>query len=141
MKQGGAMSYIFAALMATFIWIITGIVIYLIPPFKRTSQQAEKDPSVKKWSNPTHYLIAEFIYIFIQCFLFAWVFSVIKVSLPAELLAQAISFALIIIAIKVIPRILKMMVHTTYPKSLLFIEFIYSVFASIGISMLFVLLI
>lgn len=135
------MSYIFVALLATLIWMITGIVIYIYPPFKRISQQAEKEPSVKKWGNPKHYLIAEFIYIFVQCFLFAWVFSIIKVSLPADLFMQAISFALIIIAIKVIPRTLKMIIHTTYPKSLLFIEFIYSVFASLGISILFVLLI
>jgi|DewCreStandDraft_4_1066084.scaffolds.fasta_scaffold24117_4 hypothetical protein len=135
------MSYIIVALLATFIWMITGIIIYLYPPFKRISQQAEKEPSVKKWGDAKQYLIAEFIYIFIQCFLFAWVFSVIKVSLPAELFEQALSFALIIIAIKIIPRTLKMLIHTTYPKSLLFIEFIYSIFASFGISILFVFLI
>jgi hypothetical protein len=135
------MSYFFTALLATLIWMITGVIIYLYPPFKRISQRAEKDPSVKKWGDPVHYLIAEFIYIFIQCFLFAWVFSIIKISLPADLFMQAISFAMIIIALKVIPRTLKMIIHTTYPKSLLFIEFIYSVFASFGISLLFVLLI
>jgi len=135
------MNYILVALLATLIWMITGILIYIYPPFKRISQQAEKEPSVKKWGNPTHYLIAEFVYIFIQCFLFVWVFSVIKVSLPADLFMQAMSFALIIIAIKVIPRTLKMIIHTTYPKNLLFIEFIYSICASIGISLLFVLLI
>ncbi|MCX8094480.1 MAG: hypothetical protein N3E50_10000 [Candidatus Goldbacteria bacterium] len=135
------MNFIFVAFLATLIWMITGIIIYLYPPFKRISQLAEKEPSVKKWSNPRHYLVAEFIYIFIQCFLFAYVFSIIKVSLPADLFMQAVSFALIIIAIKVIPRTLKMLIHTTYPGKLLFIEFIYSVFASFGVSMLFVLLI
>lgn len=135
------MSYILVALLATLLWMIIGIIVYLYPPFKRISQQAEKEPSVKRWSNSKHYLIAEFVYIFIQCFLFVWVFSIIKVALPAELLMQAMSFALIIIAVKVIPRTLKMLIHTTYPKGLLFIEFIYSFFASFGVSILFVLLI
>lgn len=135
------MNYIFVALLATIIWMIIGLLIYIYPPFKRISHQAEKSASVKKWINPTHYLAAEFIYIFIQCLLFELVFSVIKVSLPAEIFMQAMSFALIIIAVKVIPRTLKMLIHTTYPKGLLFIEFIYSSLASFGVSILFVLLI
>ena len=135
------MGYVLVSLLATLIWFITGIIIYAYPPFKRASREAEKAPSVKKWGDPVRYLMAEFIYIFIQCFLFAWVFSVIKVSLPADLFMQAISFTLIIIAIKFIPEMFKMFIHTTYPSGLVFIDFIYNVFASFEISIIYVLLI
>ncbi|MBP7793306.1 MAG: hypothetical protein KA120_09655 [Candidatus Goldbacteria bacterium] len=139
--KGDKMGYVLVSLLATLIWFITGIIIYAYPPFKRASREAEKAPSVKKWSDPVRYLMAEFIYIFIQCFLFAWVFSVIKVSLPADLFMQAISFTLIIIAIKFIPEMFKMFIHTTYPSGLVFIDFIYNVFASFEISIIYVLLI
>jgi len=139
--KGDKMGYVLVSLLATLIWFITGIIIYAYPPFKRASREAEKAPSVKKWGDPVRYLMAEFIYIFIQCFLFAWVFSVIKVSLPADLFMQAISFTLIIIAIKFIPEMFKMFIHTTYPSGLVFIDFIYNVFASFEISIIYVLLI
>jgi hypothetical protein len=139
--KGDKMVYVIVSLLATLIWFITGIIIYAYPPFKRASRQAEKSPSVKKWGDSAHYLIAEFVYIFIQCFLFAWVFSVIKVSLPADLFMQIISFTLVIIAIKLIPEIFKMLIHTTYPPGLVFIDFIYNVFASFEISIIYVLLI
>ncbi len=130
-----------ASIIAALAWIIAGGILYAYPPVKRVYKRAEKAASVKKWSSPKNYIIAESVYIFVQCFLFALVFSVVKISLSPDLFTQALQFGLIITAIKTIPRTIKMAVHTTYPGKLLFVEFLNSIIGAFGVSFIYAFMI
>ena len=132
---------ILAAFLAAILWIIVGGLLYLSPSVKRMYTRAAKSAAVKKWSNSGHFMIAQFASVFIQCFLFAWVYSVVKVSLSVDPFFQALSFGAIIAGVKIIPRTMKMWVHTTYPGSLLFLEFVNSAIASFGVAAIFVILV
>ena len=135
------MTLLLSAFLAAIAWILVGGLLYIYPPFKRIYKRAERAASVKKWDDSSKFMIAQFVSVFIQCFLFALVFSVVKVSLPSDMVAQALSFGLIVTAVKIVPRTMKMLVHTTYPGNLLFIEFLSSLLAAFGVSFIFVILI
>ena len=135
------MNILGVSIIAAIVWIVAGGILYAYPPIKRVYKRSEKAAAVKNWSSPKNYIIAESAYIFVQCFLFALVFSVVKVSLSPDLFTRALQFGLIILAIKVIPGTIKMAVHTTYPGKLLFVEFLNSFIGAFGVSFIYVFLI
>ncbi|MFH8110168.1 MAG: hypothetical protein QXE42_01880 [Candidatus Aenigmatarchaeota archaeon] len=51
-------------------------------------------------------------------------YSFIKPILPGSLLLSTIFFGLILVAVKIFPRLLDMWMQSTYPNKLLTVEFI-----------------
>ncbi len=85
----------------------------------------ENSPGVKRWKNTKKYLINMYLFgSLLQCLLFAFVYSFVKPVLPGTLLLNTIFFSLILVAVKIFPRLFDMWMQSTYPNRLLAVEFV-----------------
>jgi hypothetical protein len=79
--------------------------------------------------------------ILIQCLLFAFVYSFIKPILPGSLFLNTIFFGLILVAVKIFPRLFDMWMQSTYPNKLLAVEFVNGTIGSFVIAFILTLII
>ena len=133
---------IIGAVTATIVWFIVGAIVYMNPFVGKIYKKYEYDPSVKNRKDVKTFIINTFVYsVLIQCFIFAFVYLFIKPILPGTLVMNALYFGIILIAVKIIPRLFDMYVQSKYPKTLLIIEFINGSIGSFIIAFVFALII
>ena len=98
--------------------------LYTNPPVGKLYKKFEKSPGLKKWASMPKYLLMQYLGGLVQCLLWTFVFAFIKPILPAGVLLSGIAFGLILLVIKIFPRLFDMWIQTTYPNKLLATEFI-----------------
>lgn len=107
------------------VWFVIGGVFYRNPWIAPIYDKAENSPGLKKWENMSKYLIQMFILgTLVQCVLWAFIFTIIEPVLFQDPLMKGFAFGIVLVFIKIIPRMLDMWLQTTYPNELLLIEFI-----------------
>ena len=118
------LSSLFGGFIASLVWFILGGALYMNPFIAKIYHSAEYSPALKKWPNVPKYLGTMFLFTFVQGFFFALVYLFMKSILPVETISRGLTFGLILIAIKIIPRFLDMWIQSTYPNRLLIVELI-----------------
>jgi small-conductance mechanosensitive channel len=111
---------IIAGLVASFAWFIAGGILYMNPFSKRIYKSEEKNQGVRKWKNSNDMLISMYILeTLIQSLIFAGTYYALKPALSGGLWINTLYFGLLIVAVKIIPRLIDMALMTTYPGKLL----------------------
>ena len=124
--------------VASLVWFIVGGALYMNPFTANIYKNLENSPGFKKWKDTKRYLINMYIFgILAQCLLFAFVYAFIKPILPGTLILNGLFFGLILVAIKIFPRLFDMWLQSTYPNKLLAIEFINGTIGSFVIGVVF----
>jgi hypothetical protein len=113
-----------AAFIASIAWFFAGSILYMNPYVAQTYRLAMKEPGVRKWMNSKQFVGFQYLGILAQSILAAIVFSIIKPVMPEQYWHQVLFFGLILIAIKIFPRWFDMWIQSTYPKRLLYVEFV-----------------
>ena len=133
---------IIAGLAATIFWFVIGAVVYMNPFVAKIYKKFENDPSVKNRKDIKNFIINTFLFsVLIQCFIFAFVYLYIKPILPGTLILNTLFFGLILVTVKIIPRLFDMYVQSKYPNILLIIELINGVIGSFVIAFVFAFII
>jgi hypothetical protein len=131
-----------AGFSASIVWFIVGGILYMNPIVSKIYKHLENSPGFKKWSDVRKYLVSMYVFgILIQCMLFAFVYAFISYILPGSLLLNTIFFGLILVAVKIFPRLIDMWVQSTYPNKLLAVEFINGTIGSFVIAFILALII
>ncbi|PKM92330.1 MAG: hypothetical protein CVU81_01055 [Euryarchaeota archaeon HGW-Euryarchaeota-1] len=132
-----SLSVIMGGILASIVWFIVGGALYMNPITAKIYKTFENSQGIKKWKDTAKYLINMYIFgILIQCLLFALTYSFIKPILPGSLLLNTLFFGLILVAIKIFPRLFDMWLQTTYPNKLLFVELVNGVIGSFVIALI-----
>jgi len=133
---------ILAGFLASIAWFIIGGALYMNPIVAKIYKNLENSPGLKKWEDTKKYLINMYVFgILIQCLLFALVYSFIKPILPGSLALNTIFFGLILIAVKIFPRLFDMWMQSTYPNKLLVVELVNGTIGSFVIAFILTLII
>ena len=136
------LSGIIAGLTATIVWFVIGAVVYMNPFIAKIYKKYEDDPSVKNRKNVKIFIINTLVFsVLIQCFLFAFVYLYIEPILPGTIILNTIYFGLILIIVKIIPRLFDMYVQSKYPNTLLIIELVNGAIGSFVIAFVFAFII
>ena len=130
---------IWASLIASVAWFLVGGLLYMNPLTAKIYKSYENAPGFKKWKSTKKYLLNMFVFgNLLQIILFAFVYSFIEPVLNDTLLMNALNFAIILIFVKIIPRLIDMFMQSTYPNKLLLIEVINGSIGSIITALIFV---
>lgn len=132
---------ILAGLLASVVYFIGGGILYMNPFVGKIYKSFAGAPGLKKWENTKKYLAYMHGIVFIQCFIFAFVYAFIKPAFTDIVVLNGFYFGLILIAVRIIPRMLDMWIQSTYPNKLLIIELINGTIASFVIAFAIVLVI
>ena len=125
-------------IIAAVVWFLVGGALYMNPWIAKIYRKAKKRPGLKKWKNNKKYMLSMFIFgILIQSLLFAFVYAFVKLVLPGSLVLNTFYFGLILVGVKIIPRLFDMWLQSTYPKKLLKIELINGTIGSFVIALVF----
>jgi len=123
---------------ATIVWFIVGAIVYMNPFVAKIYKKYENNPSVKNRKDVKRFIINTFVFsVLIQCFLFAFVYMYIKPILPGILILNTLYFGMLLVVVKIIPRLFDMYVQSKYPIILLIIEMINGVIGSFLIALVF----
>ncbi len=129
-------------IVATIAWFIIGGVVYMNPIVAKIYKKNEDSPGVKKRKDTKTFMINTFVFsCLVQCIILAFVYSFIKPILPESLILNFLYFGIILVAVKIIPRLIDMWMQTSYPNKLLTIEFINGTIGSFVIALVFALII
>jgi hypothetical protein len=132
------LSGLIAGVAATIVWFVIGAVVYMNPFVAKIYNKYADDPSVKSRKNVKTFIINTFIFsVLIQCFIFAFIYLYLESILPGVLILNTFYFGLILVAVKIIPRLFDMYVQSKYPNTLLLIELINGIIGSFVIAFVF----
>lgn len=133
---------IIGGVAAAIIWFIIGGVAYMNPFVAKIYKKYEDAPGVKKRKDVKSFLINTFVFsCLIQCIILAFVYSFIQPILPESLVLSFLYFGIILVAVKIIPRLIDMWMQTSYPNTLLTIELVNGIIGSFIIALVFALII
>jgi len=134
-------SGLIGGIAATLAWFIVGAVVYMNPFVDKIYKKYEDNPSVKNRKDMKTFILNTFVFsVFIQCFIFSFVYLYIQPILPGIVLLNALYFGLLLILVKIIPRFFDMYVQSQYPTPLLFLEIINGAIGSFIIAFVFAIL-
>jgi len=133
---------ILGGIIATVIWFFVGALVYMNPIIDKIYKKFNNDSNVKHRGETKTFLAKTFVFsILIQAMLFAFIYAFIQSLLPGTLFLNGIYYALILVALKIIPRYLDMWMQSNYPIALLNIEFINGTIGSFVMAFVFAILI
>ncbi len=113
-----------AAGAAAVIWFVVGGGLYMNPLVAKIFKKAEGSPGYKIWKKQSTHLLITFLGVLVQGLLWAFVFYLVHPVLPGTFWLDTLFFGLGLFVVKIIPRFIDMAIQTTYPKSLLAVEFV-----------------
>jgi len=128
---------ILGGFIASIVCFIVGGVLYMNPFVAKIYQNSENSPLLKIWSSVPKYLEIQYVITLAQCLLWAFVFAVVKSALPEEFLTKVLVFGLILVAVKIFPRLFDKWIQFTYPNKFLVVEFVNGTNGSFKVGMLF----
>jgi hypothetical protein len=122
---------------ASIAWFVIGGALYMNPIVAKIYKGAEDSPALKKWASIPKYVGLQYIGILAQCLLWAVVYAVVDPVLPEARLTKGLVFGLILVALKVFPRLFDMWIQSTYPHKLLGVEFVNGTIGSFVVGVVF----
>ena len=133
---------ILGGFLASVAWFIIGGALYLNPVVAKIYKKFDGSPGVKKWKSTKVYLLNMYFFgALLQCLLFAFVYSFIKPALTESLPLNVLFFGMILVAIKIIPRLFDMWIQTVYPDKLLTVELVNGIIGSFVMALVLALVI
>ncbi len=130
-----------ATLVASVVWFVLGSVLYMNPMVAKIYKAFEDKGKIKKWKSMGKMMGFLILIIVIQCFFWAVVYAFIKPVLPAMLVASGLTFGLILVVTKNIPKFLDMYLQTIHPNRLLTIELVNGIISSLVLGLVYAWLI
>lgn len=124
-------------LVASVVWFVIGGALYMNPGVAKIYRNAEDSAALKKWASVPKYVGLQYIGILAQCLLWAFVYAMVAPALPEMLLTKGLVFGLILVALKIFPRLFDMWIQSTYPNKLLGVEFINGTIGSLVVGVVF----
>ncbi len=116
--------YFFAVAGATGAWFIAAAILFFNKPVDAIYRSEEGHPAVRTLPQNPGTIAKILSAVAIQCALWAGVYQIIGDALPGGVVGKGLTFGLIVIAIKVVPRDVDRVLLTTYPSRRMTIEFI-----------------
>ena len=117
-------------LIITTIWFIAGGILYMNPIVANIYKQFENHPSMKIWETQKKYLLATYVVAgFLPILVITFAYNLIK---PTDFLILGV----LLVAIRVIPRLCDNWVQTSYPNKILLIELLNGTFLNFLIALL-----
>ena len=111
--------------VASIVWFFVGGALYMNPVITKIYNKAESHPGYKKWDSKNKYVITMyFLGGLLPSLLLATVYYFINQILPGTFYLNTLYFGLILIAVRIIPRLLDMWLQSSYPNKLLTIELV-----------------
>jgi hypothetical protein len=100
------MSVLIAGVVSSIVWFFVGALVYMNPVVAKIYKKFEDSPTVKDRKDVKSFLLNTFfLSILFQCFIFAFFYAFIMPVLPGTLLLNSLYFGIILIAVKIIPRL------------------------------------
>ena len=115
---------IFAIGAATFAWFIVAGILFFNPITDKIYRSRDHQPGVRVLPPNPKSIGMILAAIVVQIILWALVFHAVKGALPIDKLTRGLSFGLILIATKMIPRDADRILLSTYPSKRMAIEFV-----------------
>ncbi len=110
--------------LGTVAWFLAAGVLFFNPVVDRLYRTQESHPAVRALPQTPKTIGMIIAAVFVQTLLWAGVYLLIEPALGEGLWTKAMTFAGILIAIKIIPRDIDRVLLTTYPKLRLWIELV-----------------
>lgn len=126
-----------AILVASGIWFVVAGVLFFNPIVDKIYRTQEKEPGVRALPASGKTIGMILTAIIIQVVLWAWVYSLVKTSLPGDLLHKGLLFGLVLSVTKMIPRDIDRMLLTKYPQKRMVIEFIIGTISCLAVGITF----
>jgi len=111
-----------AGVIASVAWFIVCGILYLNPVVAGVYNNYEGHPGVKNWGDSPNYLAYMYGLILVQCLLAAGAYSILKPAFTGDVTSNGLKYGLILVAVRIIPRLFDMWVQSTHPNTLLAIE-------------------
>jgi hypothetical protein len=106
------------AIIITIIWFIVGGVVYMNPLVAKIYKKYENHPAMKKWPSKGKYLLSTL--------LIAGFIPILGIIIIYNYISplNTLYLGLLLIIIRVVPRLCDTWVQTSYPNKIIFIELI-----------------
>ena len=128
-----------AGLVASIAWFIIGGVLYMNPVVAKIFK-SEKSSAVRKMGGKGYMVSMYIMGCLLPSLLFAFVFYFVRPALPGALLMDTVLFGLILVTVRVVPRMIDMGLLTTYPRKLLAVDVVNGSIASFVIALVLALM-
>ncbi|MDG6257435.1 MAG: hypothetical protein QCH35_07535 [Methanomicrobiaceae archaeon] len=107
-----------AGLVAAVVWFVVAGTLYMNPVVAGIYQRLGTSPAVKHWRDTRTWLANTFLHaVLVRCLIFAFVYAFVRPALPGDVVPVAVSFGLILVVVKIIPRFLDMWMQSSYPPN------------------------
>ncbi|MEM6993014.1 MAG: hypothetical protein AAF721_21055 [Myxococcota bacterium] len=116
--------YVFAVAGATGAWFIAAAILFFNKPVDTLYRSEESHPAVRNLPQNPGTIGKILGAVAVQCALWAGVYQLVDEALPGGVIGKGLTFGLIVIALKVVPRDVDRVLLTTYPSRRMTVEFI-----------------
>ena len=116
---------IWAGFLTSVIWFVLGGILYMNPFTAKIYKSHEGHPGLKKWASTQKYMIIMYLLgALLPALIVAFVWNFLNPVFAGGLALKTFYFGLILVGIRIIPRLIDMWIQSTYPNKLLVIELI-----------------
>ena len=121
----GIYQTIFGGFVASIVFFIYTSIIYKDTSVEKMRRNPNAPPALKKWQNVPKKMISQYLFILIQCILWAVVFvlGLLFDILPDGFYMKGFTLGSVMAIVNIVPIYLKMWMESTYPNKLLAIGF------------------
>lgn len=121
----GCLQVIIAGFVASLAWFILGGGLYMNPWVAKLYKNHEGSPGLKVWKNQPKYLVTMYLLgILLPTMILAVVFYYLQPALSDSMAMQTLELGLILIGVRMLPRLIDMWLQSTYPNKLLAVEIV-----------------
>ena len=114
-----------AGFVASLAWFIVGGALYMNPMAVKLYKSYEGSPGLKVWKNQPKYLASMYLLgILLPTMILAVAYYYLQPVFSDGIVMPAIQLGLILIGVRMIPRLIDMWIQSTYPGKLLVAEIV-----------------
>jgi hypothetical protein len=126
-----------AILLSTIAWFVLAAILFFNPVVDKVYGSQEGHPAVRALPKNGSTIGKILLAVFVQCVLWAFIYTWVKGSLPETIQGKTWIFGTIIFLMKMIPRDIDRLLLTTYPNKRLTIEFIIGAICAYAVAAVF----
>ncbi|MFC1741876.1 hypothetical protein ACFL3V_05045 [Nanoarchaeota archaeon] len=116
--------FLLAGLVASIVWFIVGGALYMNPAAVKIHKKEAKSPAMSKMKHGRKWMVMMYLFgCFVPSLIFAAIYVVMKPVLPGTVALNTMYFGMMIVGMKLIPRLADMALLTSYPQKLLALDF------------------
>ena len=125
---------------ATVAWFVTAGALFFNRPVDALYRSEEEHPAVRALPQGPKTIGRILAAVAVQCLLWAAVYDLVAPALKGGTVSDALTFGLIIVALKIVPRDVDRLLLTTYPKRRMLIEFVIGIVCAFVVGAVFAVL-